>query len=63
MGVMVCSMPKCNSIAHGAHDVTGANLCRKCKAAYERAVEHALIIRQGFKFPYKLGGESWEKSS
>ena len=62
MGYMICNMPNCKSISHGAHDANGRNLCRKCSAAYRLGIDHAKLEAQGFQFTYKLGGETWEKA-
>lgn len=62
MGYLVCSMPKCNLSAHGAHDGHGKNLCRKCFAAYQHGAQQARAQTQGTYFPYIVGGETWEKS-
>lgn len=62
MGYMICSISSCRKIAHGAHDGNGRNLCKTCNEAYQQGVYHVRLEAQGFKFTYKLGGDTWEKA-
>jgi len=62
MGYLVCSMPGCRKLAHGSHDAYGNNLCNSCKLAYMLGITHQVAHNNGSKFPYKVGGETWEKA-